>query len=153
MSRQTAFFSGPYDETMDLLEESRRYVATLTHPADVPCPPPVRLQVSFESMRLTARLTQVMAWLLAQKAMHAGEITMRDLASDQYALGAETICRNNDAAEQDEMPERLRRLLRRSFDLYERIARLDAMVRRAVAERDAAEPPVAATIAVAAPAS
>ena len=130
MIGQAAFFSGPYDEAKSLLVESRNYVAYLIDADQRPLSPGDRLMVSFESMRLTSRLTQVMAWLLAQKALHAGEITLSELASDRFALGGERICADNDSAHSPELPLRLRRLLNRSHNLYQRIARLDALVRQ-----------------------
>lgn len=143
MIGHAAFFNGPYDETMALLVESRNYVANRIEIDQRPMSVSLRLQVSFESMRLTARLTQMMAWLLAQKAVHAGEIAMEELASDRFALGGDDICRNNDGATRDDMPDRLRRLLARSYELYLRIARLDADVRRRVARHDGDGPPSA----------
>ena len=71
----TFFFNGPYDETMALLIEARNYIAYHDAAEHRKLPPQVRLQISYESMRVTSRLTQVMAWLLAQKAVHAGEMT------------------------------------------------------------------------------
>lgn len=130
MIGQAAFFSGPYDEAMTLLVESRNYVAYLSDADQQRMAPGARLQVSFESMRLTSRMTQVMAWLLAQKALHAGEITLSELASERFALGGEKICANNESAHCPDLPLRLRGLLNRSHNLYERIARLDALVRQ-----------------------
>lgn len=138
MDRQAAFFNGPYDEAMTLLVESRNYVAYLIEADQRPLSPGARLLVSFESMRLTSRLTQVMAWLLAQRALHAGEITLTEMASDRFALSGESICADNDAAESPELPLRLRRLLNRSYNLYQRISRLDALVKQAV---QAPQPP------------
>lgn len=129
MIGQAAFFNGPYDEAMTLLVESRNYVAYLSESDQQRLPPGARLQASFESMRLTSRLTQVMAWLLAQKALHAGEITLTELASERFALSGEKVCADNESAESPDLPLRLRRLLDRSHSLYERIARLDAQVR------------------------
>lgn len=131
MIGQAAFFSGPYDEAMTLLVESRNYVAYLSESDQQRLSPGARLQASFESMRLTSRLTQVMAWLLAQKALHAGEITLTELASERFALSGEKVCADNESAESPDLPLRLRRLLDRSHSLYERIARLDAQVRQA----------------------
>ena len=86
----TAFFGRTYDETMTLLVEARNYVIAgelrhlpVTRPTD-------RLILCCETMRLTARLTHVMAWLLAQKAVHAGEITLAEAAAEPFVLGGRT---------------------------------------------------------------
>lgn len=132
MIRRAAFFSGPYDEAMALLVEARDYIAHRMERDQDPLPVNARLQCSFESMRLTTRLTQAMAWLLAQKAVHAGEMSMETLASEAFALGGAEICSDTAAEDDAGLPDRLRSLLSRSHGLYVRVGRLDEMVRRAV---------------------
>ncbi|WP_343055014.1 DUF1465 family protein [Azospirillum oleiclasticum] len=127
--RSTFFFNGPYDETMALLIEARNYIAYHESIDQRRLPPHVRLQVSYESMRVTSRLTQVMAWLLAQKAVHAGELTIAQMASEDYALSGGDICADPTGPENEELPNGLRSLLERSHRLYMRVARLDEMVR------------------------
>jgi regulator of CtrA degradation len=127
-----AFFNGPYDETMALLIEARNYIAYQESFDQRNLPPHVRLQISYEAMRVTSRLTQVMAWLLAQKAVHAGEITREQGASEDFALSGGDICADPSGPDNEELPAGLRSLLERSHRLYARIARLDAMVRMEV---------------------
>jgi regulator of CtrA degradation len=79
---------------------------------------------------VTSRLTQTMAWLLAQKAVHAGELTITEAASDDYALSGGEICLDPSGPDNGDLPHGLRSLLERSYHLYVRVARLDAMVRR-----------------------
>ncbi|HEY0837522.1 MAG TPA: DUF1465 family protein [Azospirillum sp.] len=133
MIANPTFFNGPYDETMALLIEARNYIAYHESIDQRQLPPHVRLQVSYESMRVTSRLTQVMAWLLAQKAVHAGEITPAQAASEDYALSGGDICTDPAGPENEDLPVGLRSLLERSHHLYMRVARLDEQVRRAVA--------------------
>lgn len=123
------FFNGTYDETMALLIEARNYIAyhdSVNHRA---LPPHVRLQISYESMRVTSRLTQVMAWLLAQKAVHAGEITREQAASEDFALSGGDVCTDPSGPDNESLPEGLRSLLDRSHKLYMRVARLDERAR------------------------
>lgn len=137
MLTASTFFNGPYDETMSLLVEARNYIAFQEAVDNRALPPNVRLQVSYESMRVTSRLTQAMAWLLAQKAVHAGEMTLAQMASDDFALSGGEICSDPSGPENEELPVGLRSLLERSHSLYSRVARLDEMVRRE-AERESA---------------
>jgi regulator of CtrA degradation len=88
-----------------------------------------RLRTSCESMRITCRLTQVMAWLLAQRAVFAGEIEFDHDVAEFYALGAEGVCLENALEELEDIPGGLRSLLERSYQLYVRIKRLDEMSR------------------------
>lgn len=122
---------------MALLVEARNYIAFHEASDHRNLPPHVRLQVSYESMRVTSRLTQAMAWLLAQKAVHAGELTMAQAASEEYALAGGEICSDPSGSDNEDLPSGLRGLLERSHQLYTRVARLDEMVRVQV-ERAAA---------------
>lgn len=123
---------------MALLVEARNYIAFHEASDHRSLPPHVRLQVSYESMRVTSRLTQAMAWLLAQKAVHAGELTMAQAASEEYALAGGEICSDPAGADNEELPGGLRSLLERSHRLYARVARLDEMVRAQVEQEAAA---------------
>jgi len=135
METATRFFGKTYDETMSLLLASRDYLAA-AQPADAIGLKPIdRLRVNCEAMRLTTRLTQIMAWLLAQRAVFAGEMGRAQAASDEFRLSADAVC----MAESDDMtehvlPMRLRELLEESRRLYVRVARLDELSRRAAAE-------------------
>lgn len=133
MNGPTAFFHRTYDETMALLIEARNYIAYHEATDQKKLAPHTRLQVSYESMRVTSRLTQVMAWLLAQKAVHAGELTREQVATEEYALSGGDICLDPSGPDNEELPAGLRSLLDRSYRLYVRVSRLDDMVRRGAA--------------------
>jgi regulator of CtrA degradation len=81
-------------------------------------------------MRLTARLTEMMAWLLAQRAVHAGEITQAEALGENRALGEVSVCIDELDAGETAMPRGLVSLLKRSRALYIRVARLDELARR-----------------------
>ncbi len=127
----TTFFSKTYNEAMDLLVEARDYLAH-REPIDRQALMPLqRLHFCCETMRLTARLTQMMAWLLAQRAVFAGEISQQDALAEHGALAEVEICMGSEA--EAAMPQRLASLLDRSRRLYLRVARLDEMARRQIA--------------------
>jgi regulator of CtrA degradation len=126
----TAFFGKTYGEAMDLLVEARDYLAH-REPIDREALMPLdRLRFCGETMRLTARLTQIMAWLLAQRAVHAGEISQEEALADHRALAEHELCMD---APEAAMPRRLASLLERSQRLYVRVARLDELARRQLA--------------------
>jgi regulator of CtrA degradation len=127
---ETAFFGKTYGEAMGLLVEARDYLA-YREPIDRQTLLPLtRLRLCCETMRLTARLTQILAWLLAQRAVHAGEMTQQDALGDHLALAAVNICMDGEEAEATDLPDRLISLLDRSRRLYVRVARLDDLARR-----------------------
>lgn len=127
------FFDRAYEETMALLVEARNYVAFQEAVDQRGLAPAVRLQVSYESMRVTSRLTQVMAWMLAQKAVHAGEMSQEKAIGEEFAISGGTICSDPSGPDNAQLPTGLRSLLERSHSLYMRTTRLEEMVRRSVA--------------------
>ncbi|HVJ54396.1 MAG TPA: DUF1465 family protein [Aliidongia sp.] len=128
----TAFFSRTYDEAMSLLLEARNYAAVGEFRHRRAMAPADRLLLCCETMRLTARLTHVMAWLLAQRAVHAGEITLEASADEPYVLGGQTTCLSESQGIEQVGDDWLNELLDRSKRLYQRVSRLDEMVRREV---------------------
>lgn len=117
------FFSRVYDEAMGLLIEARDYVAATM--GDQRESMDVRLAVSCETMRLTSRLTQVMAWLLVQRAVHSGEMSAHDALDEQHRLSGQKVCLTVDCVFDVTLPAALQSLLDRSYRLYLRIQRLD----------------------------
>jgi regulator of CtrA degradation len=133
------FFDRTYDEAFTLLVEARNYLTEAQHRVPAALPPQDRLVASCETMRLTSRLVQVMAWLLVQKAVHAGEIEDTDVDDPKRRLGGHEICAEPGPWDVSGLPKGLRGLLDRSLALYNRVARLDEMVHiRASQERERA---------------
>jgi len=131
-AQPTAFFSRTYDEALDLLEAARSYLSVLEPLDRRALPVPERLRLCSETMRMTARLTQIMAWLLSQRAVHAGEISRAEALSDQQALTEVAVCMAGDEQDWRGLPQRLVALLDKSRRLYVRVARLDELARRTV---------------------
>jgi regulator of CtrA degradation len=120
------------DETLALLVRARDYMSYAVPSNQPGLLPAERLQISCEAMRVTARLSHVMAWLLAQKAVQAGEISAMAAAA-AYRLSEDDICLLEGAEISAALPEGLRDLLEKSRALYVRVTRLDALVQRAAA--------------------
>jgi regulator of CtrA degradation len=127
----TAFFGKTFDEALALLVQTRDYIAAGVGGRRVGRAADDQLRFARETMRVTARLTRVMAWLLIQKAVHAGEISPRQAASEEHRLSAHAVCTEHDERHHAELPLGLQVLLARSHALYVRVSRLDELVRRA----------------------
>lgn len=125
-----AFVGSTYEEAMALLEETRNFLAEDRQRGETPT---VRLAISYEAMRVTTRLVQVVAWLLARKAVMAGELSPAQARSERYALSGAPLCREDQGAENMNLPEDLRLLLGASHVLYTRVMRLDDLARRTAA--------------------
>jgi regulator of CtrA degradation len=128
LAAATAFFGKTYGEAFDLVLEARDYVAFLEAGERRGLLPMERLAMCSETLRLTARLTQIMAWLLAQRAVREGEIDADEALAEP--LAAVDICMDGAEREADGLPPRLADLMGRSRRLYVRVARLDEMARR-----------------------
>jgi regulator of CtrA degradation len=127
----TEFFGKTYGEAMSLLVEARDYLAHREPIDRGALVMEERLRFCSETMRLTSRLTQIMAWLMAQRAVYEGEIPPERALEGHDALAALEICMRDGAAAQ--LPQRLSSLLERSRRLYIRVARLDELARRRLA--------------------
>ena len=118
----TAYFDSTYRETMTLLVQARDY-ALATRGAASATP-----MNQVEALRVTARLTQIMAWLLGQRAVIAGEISTRQaLRRFSLSAGMRRICVEHGGVDDPSVPAPLRELLDASGKLYERVCRLEAM--------------------------
>ena len=129
MNKATTLLDRTFDEGVALTNEVRNYIA-FHEQADrrdydlTQC-----LQVGYQHTRVSARLIQVMTWLLAMKALLAGEISPEQFAAPQYALAVSDEIEVSPSENQPEVSTGLRTLLDRSYALFARIQRLDAMVR------------------------
>ena len=134
MQATTTFFYRTYDEALSLLTEVRNYVADPDADAAGPLSTNMRMAQCCETMRMTARLIHVMAWLLAQRAVHAGEITLEESVSEKFSLGGRRICLEESPYRSCIEDQPLCALSDRSLRLYVRISRLDTMVKDRVAK-------------------
>lgn len=111
-----------YVEAMVLADEARAYFDSAAREDRLQLDPLARVGFACESLKVTTRLMQVIAWLLTQRGVAAGEIDPGAAASPERRLG--------DAPESDEalvekLPEPAVALIRSSQELYERVRRID----------------------------
>ncbi|MGZ0190186.1 MAG: DUF1465 family protein [Alphaproteobacteria bacterium] len=118
------FIDRTFDEALALLEEVRSYILYEERSDRLDLPPTARVRQSLEATRMTARLTNVMAWLLLQKAAASGEIDQAEPLKEENRLGGREACMDTSG----ELPERMRDLLHKSERMYVRVARLDEMM-------------------------
>lgn len=129
-TQNLALFDRTHTETLALLEEARAFVAA-GHWNDLPSGGLISMLSAREALRVTTRLSQILAWLLARRAVAEGEITAEEASLDEkWRLGATDICRDRGGDAIKELPDTLHRMLDRSYRLYVRVARLDELVRR-----------------------
>lgn len=124
----TAYFRRTYDETMDLMVETRNYMAYVEWRERERAGLMTGLRMSCEAMRVTSRLTQVMAWLMMQRAVHDGEVEAAEALDEQNRLSGIAVCLDDSFGGDETLPNGLRSLLDRSLHLYQRVARLEAQM-------------------------
>ena len=111
-----------YVEAMLLADEARGYFDDSSRIEREALPPMARVAFSCESLKVTTRLMHVIAWLLTQRAVAAGEIRARDALDPSRRLGAAPVSERGALAD---MPPGARRLIEASIDLHRRVARMD----------------------------
>jgi regulator of CtrA degradation len=112
-----------YVEAMVLADEARSYFDTIGRDDRLSLDPIDRVGFSCESLKVTTRLMHVIAWLLTQRAVAAGELSRGQAGEAERRLG--------DAPQTDRdlfprLPEAAADLVRASEELYERVSRIDA---------------------------
>ncbi len=128
MGAQTAIFTRTYDETLNMIVEARNYMTHIEPKVSRRRRGGPDLRFSCEALRVTSRLTQVMAWLMLQRAVVHGEITAEEACLERNRLSGREVCLYTDSIEDDSLPAGLRSLLDRSYRLYQRVSRLEEMV-------------------------
>jgi regulator of CtrA degradation len=121
------FFDSTFEEALALTREARDYLTHGEPRERERMTPNDRMLASCEAMRLTSRLTQVMAWLLVQKAVHVGEMTREEARAPEHRLAGHSVCGEATPPVEGNLQPRLAELLDRSLHLYQRVARLDAL--------------------------
>jgi regulator of CtrA degradation len=126
----SALFERTFEEGMALVEECARYLDGRGRDEARALSRRAALVYAGESMRVTTRLMQAASWLLVQRAVQEGDMTVDDASSDRYRLGAREICMGVREEGIAELPKKLIELLNRSESLYKRIARFDEVLFR-----------------------
>lgn len=111
-----------YVDAMVLADEARSYFDEGGRADRESLPPLTRVSFSCESLKVTTRLMHVIAWLLTQRAVGAGEMAPRDALDASRRLGPAPI---SDVSAVAELPPRAKALIEASAELYRRVGRLD----------------------------
>ncbi len=117
-----------YVEAMLLADEARGYFDEGGRAERDALDALTRVNFSCESLKVTTRLMHVIAWLLTQRAVAAGEIAPRDALHPSRRLGTAPA---SDGGVVTALPAQARALIAVSIDLHRRVARLDEAQARA----------------------
>jgi len=111
-----------YDDTMTLLIEAKHYHVNRFNQQTLHLTPIMRLALTRESLRITTRLSETMAWLLNEKAILNDEINRQLYHNQNNPLNTHIICTQPDHALEDLCPQGLQDLLDRSLALFRWVA-------------------------------
>jgi regulator of CtrA degradation len=111
-----------YVEAMVLADEARSYFDSAAREDRLELEPVDRVGFSCESLKVTTRLMHIIAWLLTQRAVTAGELTRSQAGESDRRLGPAP---QSDAQLLPRLPQPAVDLIRASEELYERVQRLD----------------------------
>ena len=121
---QSKLIDGLYVEAMTLAEAARGYFDGIGRQERDTLPPIARVAFSCESLKVTTRLMHVIAWVLTQRAVEAGEIGWTEARDPVRRLGSSP---ESDERQVVELPPRAQTLTRASLDLHRRVERLDLL--------------------------
>lgn len=112
-----------YVEAMVLADEARSYFDTIGRDDRLSLDPIDRVGFSCESLKVTTRLMHVIAWLLTQRAVAAGELSRAQAGEAERRLGEAP---QTDRDLFPRLPETAADLVRASEELYDRVSRIDS---------------------------
>lgn len=112
-----------YVEAMLLADEARAYFDEVGRNERDALEALNRVAFSCESLKVTTRLMHVIAWLLTQRAVDAGELEVNDALSPSRRLGPAP---ETDAGVLLAMPPQAVSIIESSIELYRRVSRLDS---------------------------
>jgi regulator of CtrA degradation len=122
---RSEMFERTFREGMGLVEETACYLDGPGRAAAKRLGRKAALAYAGESMRLTTHLMQVASWLLVQRALRDGNMTLIEARDPKYRFSGRERSEPADFAGMDELPADLRVLMSRSDGLYERVRRFD----------------------------
>ncbi len=111
-----------YVEAMVLADEARAYFDRNGRDDRMALEPLLRVGFSVESLKVTTRLMHIIAWLLTQRAVEAGELTPAQGRNKTRRLGEAPM---SDTELVKKLPEGAVHLVKASQELFARVSRLD----------------------------
>lgn len=118
------FLPGMYDETLQLLADSHAYFEHQGALQQRLMGERTRAMYVSEMSRITLRLSCVMAWLMARRAVLEGGDASPE-ADEQHPLECRDICMHQHIEAEAVLPGSMTDILVKTYELYVRAARLD----------------------------
>ena len=138
----SAAFGTLFREGMDLVEETAAYLDGAGRNEAKALDRSVSLTYATESMRLTTRLMHIAAWLLYQRAVNEGEISLADAAAEKskFQFNTQELC--STGALFSQLPHELQDICLHSLRIQHRVQHLDLLLCSDSATKPGHERPV-----------
>ncbi len=122
-------FTQVFREGMTLVEETAAYLDGPGREESRELNRSASLTYATESMRLTTRLMQLASWLLLQRAVKDGEMSLEEARDEKFKINLSELGHTGTLEEEArQLPDILSDLIARSLHLHGRIMRLDGML-------------------------
>jgi regulator of CtrA degradation len=132
-------FDSLYREGMALIEDVAAYLDGDGRTESRGLPREASFVYATESMRLTTRLMQLASWLLLQRAVNEGELTVENARTEKEKVKFSATPSERGGPGFDSLPDRLRDYIGKGDRLFERVMQFDRLERGV-----GGEPPVEA---------
>lgn len=117
-----------FREGMALVEQTANYLDSEGRADSAALPRPAALNYATESMRLTTRLMQIASWLLVQRAVAEGEMTVEQAQAENGKMRVGEAMVGLAPEEAEALPQGLRDLMAHSLRLQDRIRHLEKLM-------------------------
>ncbi|MFD0915161.1 DUF1465 family protein [Pseudahrensia aquimaris] len=121
-------FSVLFTSGMELVEETADFLDNDGRAAINKLPEAAKALYGTESMRLTTRLMQMASWLLLQRAVAEGEMSVEQAMNEKQNVKLSQIPPRVEGDTWEHLPEKFVALVERSISLQQRIRRLDTEI-------------------------
>jgi regulator of CtrA degradation len=123
-------FKDMFREGMTLVEETATYLDGPGRRESQRLSRQAALTYATESMRLTTRLMQLASWLLLQRAVNEGDLSVELARQERTKVKLGGLSTAIGGPTWDELPAQLRLMIGRSIRLQERVVQLDTALTR-----------------------
>ena len=123
-----------YKDGMGLIEEVAAYLDGDGRAESRGLPREASFVYATESMRLTTRLMQLASWLLLQRAVNEGELTVESARTEKEKVKFSATPDQRGGPGFTNLPERLKEYISQGDRLFERVQQFDKLERGGIAE-------------------
>lgn len=127
-------FDTLYREGMSLIEDVAAYLDGEGRTESRHLPREASFVYATESMRLTTRLMQLASWLLLQRAVNEGELSVESARTEKEKVKFSATPSERGGPGYSGLPERLREYIVKGDRLFERVVQFDRLERGGIAD-------------------